>query len=211
MDATKPSTIAPTMNESILDESMKTHLSLEWERFRKALAQAGDIGPVNLEDWRIMGERDRKGVPPAVALPAVQAIMTQEKSGLRGQAIRGGEQTKDPTLLQAAQAQATEIRLQDADHSEVYGALGYYAGRRLGLNELAALEFGDALSYLLTGWGQSHTDGRYTNQLILEFKKIAGSAPEGGFVWSQLHSLICRKGFLVMADKARLIGTPHFR
>ena len=113
--------------------------------------------------------------------------------------------------MQAAQAQATEIRLQDADHSEVYGALGYYAGRRLGLNELPALEFGDALSYLLTGWGQSHTDGRYTNQLILEFKKIAGSPPEGGFVWSQLHSLICRKGFHAMVEKARLIGTPGFR
>ena len=50
------------MNESILDESMKAHLNLEWERFRRALAQAGDIGPVNLEDWRIMSERDRKGV-----------------------------------------------------------------------------------------------------------------------------------------------------
>ena len=211
MDATKPSTIAPTMNESILDESMKTHLSLEWERFRKALTQAGDIGPVNWEDWRIMGERDRKGVPPAIALPALRAIMTQEKSGLRGQAIRGGEQTKDPTLLQAAQAQATEIRLQNADHSEVYGALAYYAARRLGLSELPALEFGDAVSYLLTGWGQSHTDGHYTNQLILEFKKIAGSPPEGGFVWTQLHSLICRNGFQAMADKARLIGTPRFR
>ena len=199
------------MNESILDEQLKTHLSLEWERFRKALAQAGDIGPVNFEDWRITRERDRKGVPPAVAVPAVQAIMTQEKSGLRGQAIRGGEQTKDPTLLQAAEAQAVEVRLQDADHSEVYGALAYYAVRRLGLGELQALEFGDALSYLLTGWGQSHTDGHYTNQLILEFKKIAGSPPEGGFVWSQLHSLVCRSGFQVMAEKARQIGTAHFR
>ena len=199
------------MNESLLDEPLKAHLSLEWERFRKALAQAGDIGPVNMEDWRIMGERDRKGVPPAVAVPALQAIMTQEKTGLRGQAIRGGEQTKDPTLLQVAKAQATEIRIQDADHSEVYGALAYYAGRRLGLSELPALVFGDALSYLLTGWGQSHTDDRFTNQLILEFKKTAGSAPEGGFLWSQLHSLACRKGFQVMIEKARLIGTPLFR
>ena len=82
---------------------------------------------------------------------------------------------------------------------------------KLGLNELPALEFGDALSYLLTGWGQSHTEGRYTNQLILEFKKIAGSPPEGGFVWSQLHSLICRKAFHAMVEKARLIGTPGFR
>jgi hypothetical protein len=70
---------------------------------------------------------------------------------------------------------------------------------------------GDALAYLLTGWGQSHTDDRYTNQLVLEFKKIAGTPPEGGFLWSQLHSLTSRKGFQVMAEKAGQIGTSLFR
>ena len=211
MDATKPSTIAGYMNENLLDERMKAHLGVEWERFRKALIQAGDIGPSNFEDWRITPERDRKGAPPAVSIPAVKAILTMEKSGLRGQAFRGGEQTKDLTLQQLVKSQEGEVRLQDADHSELYASLGYYAGRRLGLEERHALVFGDALAYLVTGWGQSHTDGRYTNLLILEFKKIAGSAPEGGFLWGQLHSLVCRKGFQVMAEKAGLIGTPLFR
>jgi hypothetical protein len=199
------------MNENLLDDRMKAHLGLEWERFRKALAQVQDIGPLNFEDWRITAMRDRKGLPPAVSIPAVQAILTQEKSGLRGQAVRGGEQSKDLTLQQVAKAQESEVRLQDADHSEVYAALGYYAARRLGLEELHALVFGDALAYLVTGWGQSHTDGHYTNQLILEFKKVAGSPPEGGFLWGQLHSLVCRKGFKVMAEKAGLIGTSLFR
>jgi hypothetical protein len=199
------------MDENLLDERMKAHLGLEWERFKKALAQAGDIGPLNVEDWRITAMRDRKGLPPAVSIPAVQALLMQEKSGLRGQAVRGGEQTKDLTLQQVAKAQEGEVRLQDADHSEVYAALGYYAARRLGLEERHALVFGDALAYLVTGWGQSHTDGHYTNQLILEFKKVAGSPPEGGFLWGQLHSLVCRKGFQVMAEKAGLIGTPLFR
>jgi hypothetical protein len=199
------------MNENLLDERMKAHLGVEWERFRKALAQAGDIGPLNFEDWRITAERDRKGVPPAVSIPAVQAILTLEKSGLRGQAFRGGEQPTDLTLLEVAKAQAGEVRLQDADHSELYAALGYYAARRLGLEERHALVFGDALAYLVTGWGQTHTDGRYTNQLILEFKKVAGSPPEGGFLWAQLHSLVCRKGFQVMAEKSGLIGTALFR
>jgi hypothetical protein len=199
------------MNEGILDEPMRAHLALEWERFRKALGLAGDTGPLNLEDWRIENQRDRKGIPPAVSLVAVQSIMAQEKAGPRGQAFRGGEESRDPTLLQVAKSQAGEMRIQDADHGEVYAAMGYYAGRRLGLNELPVLVFGDALAYLMTGWGQAHTDGRYTNQLILEFKKIAGSPPEGGFLWSHLHSLTCRKGFGVMAEKARLIGTPLFR
>ena len=199
------------MNENLLDERMRAHLEVEWERFRKALAQAGDIGPLNFEDWRITAERDRKGLPPPVSIPAVRAILELEKSGLRGQAFRGGEQTTDLTLLAVAKAQAGEVRLQDADHSELYAALAYYAGRRLGLEERHALVFGDALAYLVTGWGQGHTDGRYTNQLILEFKKVAGSPPEGGFLWAQLHSLVCRKGFQVMAEKSGLIGTALFR
>jgi hypothetical protein len=199
------------MNEDLLDEPMKAQLSLEWERFRKALSQAGDIGPINLEDWRIMAGRDRKGVPPAVSVAAVQMLVKLEKSGPRGHGIRGGEQTKDATLLAVEQAHSTEMRLQDADHSEVYAAIGYYASRRLGLSEQSALVLGDALAYLLTGWGQSHTDDRYTNQLILEFKKIAGTPPEGGFLWSQLHSLTSRKGFQVMAEKAGQIGTALFR
>jgi hypothetical protein len=199
------------MNEDLLNEPMKAQLNLEWERFRKALAQAGDIGPMNLEDWRIMAGRDRRGVPPAVSVVAVQALVKLEKSGPRGHGIRGGEQTTDATLLEVEKAQAAEVRLQDADHSEVYAAIGYYASRRLELSEQSALVFGDALAYLLTGWGQSHTDDRYTNQLILEFKKIAGTPPEGGFLWSQLHSLTSRKGFKVMAEKAGQIGTALFR
>mgnify|MGYP003298968727 CR=1 FL=1 len=64
------------MNESLLDEPLKAHLSLEWERFRKALAQAGDIGPVNFEDWRIMGERDRKNLYRiAVGLMILGAVL----------------------------------------------------------------------------------------------------------------------------------------
>ena len=199
------------MNEDLLDEPMKAQLRLEWERFRKALTQAGDIGPINLEDWRIMAERDRRGVPPAVSVAAAQALVKLEKSGPRGHGIRGGEQTKDATLLEVEKAQAAEVRLQDADHSEVYAAIGYYASRRLGLSEQSSLVLGDALAYLLTGWGQSHTDDRYTNQLILEFKKSAGTPPEGGFLWSQLHSLTSRKGFKVMAEKAGQIGTALFR
>ena len=199
------------MDEDLLDEPMTAQLGLEWERFRKALSQAGDIGPINLEDWRIVAGRDRRGVPPAVSVAALQMLVKLEKSGPRGHGIRGGEQTKDATLLAVEKAQAAEIRLQDADHSEVYSAIGYYASRRLELSEQSALVFGDALAYLLTGWGQSHTDDRYTNQLILEFKKSAGSPPEGGFVWSQLHSLCSRKGFQIMAEKAGVIGTPLFR
>ena len=199
------------MNEDMLDESMKAQLHLEWERFRKALSKAGDIGPMNLEDWRIMPGRDRRAVPPAVSVLAVQALVKLEKSGPRGHGIRGGEQTKDATLFEVEKAQATETRLQDADHSEVYAAIGYYASRRLGLSEQSALVLGDALAYLLTGWGQSHTDDRYTNQLVLEFKKSAGTPPEGGFLWSQLHSLTSRKGFQVMAEKAGQIGTSLFR
>jgi hypothetical protein len=210
-DATKTSTIELTMNEDLLDEPMKAQLRLEWERVRKALSQAGDIGPMNLEDWRIVAARDRRAVPPAISVLAVQALIKLEKSGPRGHGIRGGEQTTDATLLEVEKAQSDEVRLQDADHSEVYAAIGYYAGRRLGLSEQSALVLGDSLAYLLTGWGQSHTDDRYTNQLILEFKKSAGTPPEGGFLWSQLHSLTSRKGFRVMAEKAGQIGTALFR
>src|SRR5437660_10811763 len=107
------------MSSGLLDEAMKAQLAVEWERFRKAFSQAGDIGALNLEEWRIVAERDRKGLPPAVSVAAVQGPGTLEKSGLRGQAIRGGEETKDPTTRQAGQAQAHEVRLQAAGHSEV--------------------------------------------------------------------------------------------
>ena len=199
------------MNEHLLDDAMKERLALEWERFRKALVKAGDIGPLSLEEVRIVPERDRRGVPPAISVQAVQALLKLEKSGQRGQAIRGGEETKNPTLLEVAKAQANELRIQDADHSEVYGALAYYAGRRLSLTEAQALVFGDAVAYLLTGWGQSHTDGRYTDRLSLEFKKKAGSPPEGGFLWSDLQSLTCRAAFQIMVERAGQIGTPFFR
>src|SRR5256712_1738481 len=139
------------MSVELLDEAMKAQLAVEWERFRKAFSQAGEIGELNLGEWRIAAERDRKGLPPAVSFAAVQRLLTLEKSGLRGQAFRGGEETKDPTMRQAAQAQAHEGRVQDADHSEVYAAMAYYAGRRVGLTEGPAAGVGGAPGHLMTG------------------------------------------------------------
>jgi len=199
------------MSGALLDEAMKAQLAVEWERFRKAFSQAGEIGELNLEEWRIVAERDRKGLPPAVSFVAVQRLLTLEKSGLRGQAFRGGEETKDPTMRQAAQAQAHEVRIQDADHSEVYAAMAYYAGRRLGLTEVQAAVLGDATAYLMTGWMQAHSDGSRADRVIMEFKKTAGAPPEGGFFWSNLHSLACRRGFKAMVELVRLMGTPAFR
>jgi hypothetical protein len=199
------------MNEHLLDDAMRVQLSQEWERLKRALSLAGDIGSLNLEDIRVVAERDRTGSPPSISVLALQGLLKLEKSGLRGQAVRGGEETVDRTRMEVAKLQSGELRLQDADHSEVYGALSYYAGRRLGLSELHAIIFGDAMAYLLSGWSQTHTDGRYMDRLVMEFKKIAGSPPEGGFLWSDLHSLASRKGFQVMLDKARQIGTSVFR
>src|SRR5205085_3983846 len=101
--------------------------------------------------------------------------------------IRLGEETKDSTLRMVAEAEAGEIQLQDPDHSEVYSVLAYQAGKRLGLNEMRAGVFGDAMAYLLTGWMQTHVaEARYPDKVIYEFKKVAGGAPEGGFLWSNL-------------------------
>ena len=166
---------------------------------------------MNLEEWRIVAEWDRKGLPPAVSVAAVQGLRALEKSGLRGQAIRGGEETKDPTIRQAGQAQAHEVRLQDADHSEVYAAMSYYAGKRLGLTEVQAAVLGDAAAYLMTGWMQAHSDGSRADRVIMEFKKTAGAPPESGLFWSDLHSLACRKGFKAMVELVRLMGTPLCR
>jgi hypothetical protein len=199
------------MSVELLDEAMRAHLALEWERFRKAFSEAGEIGELNLEEWRIVTGRDRKGLPPAVSVAGMQRLLVLEKSGLRGQVIRGGEETKDPTMRLAAQAQAHEVRVQDADHSEVYAAIAYYAGRRLGLNEVQAAVLGDAAAYLITGWMQAHADGSRADRLIMEFKKAAGAPPEGGFLWSNLHSLACRKGFKAMLELARQMGTAAFR
>jgi len=199
------------MSADLLDEAMKAHLAVEWERFQKALSQAGDIGALNLDEWRIVEARDRKGLPPAVSVAAVRGLLKLEKSGLRGQAIRGGEETKDPTMKLAVQAQAQEVRLQDADHSEVYAAIAYQAGKRLGLTDAQAVVFCDAMAYLTTGWMQTHAEGSRAEKVIYEFKKTAGALPEGGFLWSNLHSLACRKGFKAMVEMARLMGTPAFR
>jgi hypothetical protein len=199
------------MNEHLLDDAMRAQLSQEWERLKRALSLAGDIGSLNLEDIRVVAERDRTGIPPAISVLALQGLLKLEKSGLRGQATRGGEETTDRTRMEVAKLQSGELRLQDADHSEVYGALSYYAGRRLDLNELNAIVLGDAMAYLLSGWSQAHTDSRYLDRLVMEFKKTAGSPPEGGFLWSDLHSLASRKGFQVMLDKARQVGTSTFR
>src|SRR3989442_6754671 len=87
----------------------------------------------------------------------------------------------------AAKAQAHEIRIQDVDHSEVYAALAYHAGKRLGLNESQAAVFGDAVAYLLTGWMQAHGDSNRADRVIYEFKKAAGAPPEGGFFLKRVH------------------------
>lgn len=199
------------MSANLLDDVMKAHLAVEWERFRKALSQAGDISDLNLDEWRIVEARDRKGLPPAVSVAAVRGLLKLEKSGLRGQAIRGGEETMDPTMKLASQAQAQEVRLQDADHSEVYAAIAYQAGKRLGLTDVQAVVFGDAMAYLTTGWMQAHAEDSRADKVIYEFKKTAGALPEGGFLWSNLHSLVCRQGFKMMVEMARLMGTSMFR
>ncbi len=199
------------MGAELLDDAVKAQLALEWARFRKALATAGDIGELNLEEWRVVAERDRKGLPPALSVAAVQGLLKLEKSGLRGQAIRGGEETVVPVMKLVAQAQAHEVRLADADHSEAYAVLAYQAGRRLGLDEAKAVVFGDAVAYLMTGWMQVHAEGSRTDRVIMEFKKAAGAPPEGGFLWSQLQSLSCRTGFKAMVEMVRLMGTPAFR
>src|SRR2546428_11956311 len=106
------------MSGALLDEAMKAQLAVEWERFKKAFSQAGEIGELNLEEWRIVAERDRKGLPTAVSFVAVQRGLPLGKAGLRGEAFRGGGENKEPPMRQAAQAQAHEDRVQDADHSE---------------------------------------------------------------------------------------------
>src|SRR3989442_3133873 len=111
------------MSGALLDEAMKAQLAVEWERFRKAFSQAGEIGELNLEEWRIVAERDRKGLPTAVSFVAVQRPLTLEKAGLRGQAFRGGGGTKDPTMRQGAPTQAHEDPIQDAGYSEVDAGL----------------------------------------------------------------------------------------
>jgi len=199
------------MSANLLDDAMKAHLALEWARFRKALAAAGDIGELSLEEWRVVADRDRKSLPPALSVAAVQGLLKLEKSGLRGQVIRGGEETAIPTMKLVAQAQAHEVRLQNADHSEAYAVMAYQAGRRLGLDAAQAVVFGDALAYLMTGWMQVHAESGKTGRVIMEFQKAAGAPPEGGFLWSQLQSLSCRAGFKAMAEMARLMGTPAFR
>jgi hypothetical protein len=160
---------------------------------------------------RIVADRDRRRLPPAVSVAAVQGALKLEKSGLRGRTFRGGEETKDPATRLAAEAQAHEIRIQDVDHSEVYAALAYHAGKRVGLNESQAVVFGDAVAYLLTGWMQAHADSNRADRVIYEFKKAAGAPPEGGFLWSNLHSLACRKGFKAMLELTRQMGTAAFR
>ena len=199
------------MSVNLLDDAMKAQLAVEWARFRRAFATAGDIGDVNLEEWRIVQDRDRKGLPPALSVAAVQGLLKLEKSGLRGQAVRGGEETALPTMKLAAQAQAHEVRLADADHSEVYAVMAYQAGRRLGLDEAKAAVLGDAVAYLMTGWMQAHGDSARADKLIYEFKKAAGAPPEGGFLWSHLQSLSCRTGFKAMVEMVRLMGTAVFR
>jgi hypothetical protein len=193
------------MGTDLLDEAMKAQLAVEWDRVKKALSQAGDIGALHLDEWQIVTERDRRGLPPALSVAAIQEVLKHEKGGLRGQNIRGGEETANPTNRLAAQIQAGEVRLQNPDHSELYSVLAFQAGKRLGLSETQAAAFGDAVAYMLTGWMQAHAaDARLPDKLVYEFKKVAGGAPEGGFLWSDLHSLMSRKGFKFMVLSAFL-------
>src|SRR3989454_11700409 len=104
------------MSVELLDEAMKAQLALEWDRVRKALSQAGDIGDLNLEELRVVADRDRRGLPPAVSVVAVQGTLKLEKSSLRVQAFRGGGENKDPPTPLAAQAPAPEIRSPGAEH-----------------------------------------------------------------------------------------------
>src|SRR3989442_6612044 len=110
------------MSGALLDEAMKAQLAVEWQRFRKAFSQAGEIGELNLEEWRIVAERDRKGLPPPVSFVAGQRLLTLEKSGLRGQAFRGGGGSKESPMRQGAQARAQEVSIPDPGHTEDYSA-----------------------------------------------------------------------------------------
>jgi len=199
------------MGADLLDEAMGAQLALEWDRLRKALSQAGDIGDLNLMELRIVEAQDRRGLPPALSVAAIQGVLSAEKGSPRGQTYRAGEESWDPTQLMVSKIRAGEVRIQDAHHSEVYAALGYQAGRRLGLNERQAAALGDALAYLITGWGQVHAEERYVTKLIYDFHRTAGSAPEGGFFWSDLHSLVSRRGFTTMVETACTIGTTLLR
>ena len=199
------------MGTDLLDEAMRAQLALEWDRIRKALSQVGDIGDLNLMEVRIVEAQDRRGLPPALSVAAIQGVVSAEKGGSRGQTYRAGEESWDQTQLTVSKIRAGEVRIQDAHHGEAYAALGYQAGRRLGLNERQAAALGDALAYLITGWGQVHAEERYVTKLIYDFNRTAGSAPEGGFIWSDLHSLVSRRGFKTMMETARAIGTALLR
>ena len=69
------------MNAALLDEAMTAQLSLEWERFKKALSQAGDIGSLHLDDWRISVERDRRAIPPALSVALCESGTTPQLRG----------------------------------------------------------------------------------------------------------------------------------
>src|SRR2546422_5156530 len=112
------------MSGALLDEAMKAQLAVEWERFRKAFSQAGEIGELNLEEWRIVAERDRKGLPPAVSFVAVQRLLPLGKSGLRGQAFPGGGGAQEPPMRQAAPGQGHGSWVPGAGHNEGVSAQG---------------------------------------------------------------------------------------
>src|SRR2546426_9762637 len=90
------------MSGALLDEAMKAQLAVEWKRYRKAFSQAGEIGELNLEERRIVAERDRKGLPPAVSFVAVQRVLPLGKIGVRGEGLRGGGGNQEAPLGQAA-------------------------------------------------------------------------------------------------------------
>src|SRR2546426_10327570 len=104
------------MSVELLDEAMKAQLALEWDRVRKALSQAGDIGDLTLEELRAVADRDRRGLPPALSVSAVQGALKLQKSSLRVQACLSGAETKTLTIRSLVKVPATATRSQHEDH-----------------------------------------------------------------------------------------------
>src|SRR5438094_7355090 len=89
--------IARAMSAHLLNEAMKAQLALEWDRLRKALSQAGDIGNLNLMELQIVEPQDRRSLPPALSVGAIQGVVSAEKGNPHGQTYRAGEESRDQT------------------------------------------------------------------------------------------------------------------
>ena len=62
------------MSVHLLNDAMEAQLALEWDRLRKALSQAGDIGNLNLMELQIVEPQDRRSLPPALSVGAIVAL-----------------------------------------------------------------------------------------------------------------------------------------